>query len=182
MAGDICYQPFMCFSTFWMDSFIQCFHGSVLPCFDSFMFVSRDLQVISSESQVILALPRGQAGLYGCVWLGGGYLVERWCGWERLPFSLLRFNYWSLFSWKVVLLSGAFFILAFSLRIGDRKRSNLYGSLVIGGENGKFGLIMGCNLVRLWFSYRMVVKISSRTSVPPKILSTPPVWLIRLIK
>ena len=35
------------------------------------MFVSRDLQVISSESQVILALPRGQAGLYGCVWLGG---------------------------------------------------------------------------------------------------------------
>ena len=33
---------------------------------------------------------------------------------------------------------------------------------------------MGCNLVRLWFSYRMVVKISSRTSVPPKILSTPP--------
>ena len=56
---------------------------------------------------------------------GGGVLSEklgmRMCGWERSPFSLLRFNYRSLFSWKVVLLSGAFFILAFSLRISYKK-------------------------------------------------------------
>ena len=54
----------------------------------------------------------------------------------------------------------------YSIRIGCKNPLNLYYILLIGGYNRKFGFNMGCKFGLSVVCYRVVVEISSHTSVP----------------
>ena len=72
----------------------------------------------------------------------------------------------------MVLILGAFFIFAFSLRIDCKKwiyTKNSWSE----GQTENLVWIWVANLVHLWFCYQVVVEISIPTFVPKMFLSTP---------
>ena len=117
------------------------------------------------------------------------------CGPDRMLFRPLRFSNGPFFLFENWFRYRSHFgkmhnfrwIFPFSLPIGCLKvlmHYNLCGKKywlvlkrVLQEANG---LVIGCNLRLLWFSYRVVVETSGRTSVPNPKLSTPRVLTLSL--